>query len=70
MEEPFKVGMSVIWHGGIEQGAFISAGTIVEVVGKPFEGTLVCEFGSKKERHSFRKSDGANVGYNGYIRLG
>lgn len=67
MDEPFKVGMSVIWRGGEEQGAFITRGKITTVNGKPYSGTLECTFGSLVE--TFYKKDGTHKAGNGYIRL-
>lgn len=67
MDEPFKVGMPVVWRGGEDMGTFITYGKITAVNGWPFSGTLECTFGSRVE--TFLKKDGSHQAGNGYIRL-
>ena len=67
--EPFKTGMPVIWHAGEELGEFLAPGIIVDVLGNPYVGTLVCEFEHGTQKETFMKKDGRNVNGNGFIRL-
>ena len=66
--EPFSVGQQIVWHQGEEQGATVTFGTIKEVKGEIFEGTLLCEFPGNRE-HEFKKKNGVSVAGDGYIRF-
>lgn len=69
-EEPFSVGQEVLINWGIEQGHSIALGTIVEVVGEPYTGTLIVE-SSSGERKTYQKRNGQEVDgpSHSYIRL-
>jgi len=65
--EPFSVGMAVVWHQGEERGATMTFGSIKEVKGEIYYGTLICEFND--ETAEFYKKNGDEINGNGRIRL-
>lgn len=66
--EPFSVGQQIVWHQGEEQGATVTFGTISEVKGEIYEGTLVCEFPGDRT-HEFKKKNGESLVGDGCIRF-